>query len=414
MSKFLNTQIKDTVNSLETAQRDRLSINPFYAFLNTAPTAVTFYNINKEATSLDVATGNINGQVNRVSGLRFDKINNVLLYGLPKIDVDLDIGEFGTESSTIEGEATIPPNTFEPYPESFFTINYVQTKRILFFRITKVNTDTLPNGANFYKVNYTLDNFDLDISKQVEREFNFISDNISNGYKSVIESNQYNIMHSLEDIADDLKSFYINLFFKSNVQTFVYKYGDWACYFYDPFVIEFLIRNKILHNAKSKYTYVSQACVLPPNFNIDYKQSFFNNIEKKNTKLNQQTQYAVLVDDPMSLLTTRMEEYYTITSRDELGNRLYGQIAEPINQIDDDLLTMIKNKTKITDATNSKFYYNIIYDYLFDKIDPKTIDMIYNINFVECKELYYSIPILIYIIDNYVESLVKDDKIDTL
>ena len=109
-----------------------------------------------------------------------------------------------------------------------------------------------------------------------------------------------------------------------------------------------------------------------------------------------------------------MEEYYTITSRDELGNRLYGQIAEPINQIDDDLLTMIKNKTKITDATNSKFYYNIIYDYLFDKIDPKTIDMIYNINFVECKELYYSIPILIYIIDNYVESLVKDDKIDTL
>lgn len=414
MGKFLNTDIKDTINSLEIAQRDRLSNNPFYAFLNTAPTSVTFYNINKNETSLDVGTQNINAQVNNSSGLRFDKINNVLLYGLPKIDVDLDIGEFGTESAPIEGEATIPPNTFEPYPESFFTINYVQTKRILFFRITKVNTDTLPNGANFYKINYILDNFDLKIDKQVVREFNFISDNISNGYKSVIESNQYNIIDSLESIADDLKTFYINLFFKNNIQTFVFKYGEWCCYFYDPYLIEFLIKNNILYNTKSKYTYVSHACTLPLNFNIDYKQSFFNNLETKSTKINEYNQYAVLITDPMSLLTTRLEEYYMITSRDELGNRLYGQIAEPIDQIDNDLINMINTKTKITDATNPKFYYNIIYDYLFSKIDPNSIEMIYNINFVQCKELYYSIPMIIFIINNYIEELVKDDKIDTL
>jgi hypothetical protein len=414
MGKFTNTQIESTVNSLEIAQRDRLSGNPFYAFLNSAPTVVTFYNINKNETSLDIATQNINAQVNSVSGLRFDKIYDVLLYGVPKFDVDLDIGEFGTESSPIEGEVVLPPNTFEPYPESFFTINYLQTKKILFFRVIKVNTDTLPNGANFYKINFTLDNFDLKIDNQVVREFKFISDNISNGYKSVIESTKYDMISSLENTMDDLKSFYINLFFKSNVQTLVYKYGEWACFFYDPYIIQFIIKNNILYNAKDKYTYISHACILPLNFSIDYANSFFGNIEKKDSKLKEYNQYAVLVTDPMSLLTTRMEDYYMVTCRDELGNRLYGEIAEPVDQIDMDLLNMIKNKTRITDQTNPKFYYNIIYDYFFGTIDPKTIDMVYNINFVPCKELYYSIPIIIYIVNNYIESLVKDDKIDTL
>lgn len=415
MGKFTNTRLGKTINTLEEAQVKLIKDNRFYTFTNLGPTTVTFYNINKEQTSLDYATENINSQINNVSGLRFDKINDALLYGVPKMDADLDIGDFGTESSPITGDASIPPNTFHPYPESYFTIEYFETKKKLFFRVTGVNIDTLPNGANFYKITYVLDNFDLDIDAQVVREFNLIYDNIGSDTKCVVESSQYKILSHLEDIADDLRGFYKDMFFKQNIQTFVYRYGEWGAYFYDAFCIEFMIRTQVLYNGIDKYTYVSHACTLPPSFNIDYKQSFFNKLESCDPTINMKTQYAVLVTDPMSLLSTRLEGYYMPTYRDlNTGRSIFGVVAEPVDTIDNEMINMIKNKQRILDPANPKAYYNIIYNYFYDEFNPKLADCIYDINFVECKELYYSIPMLIFIIEKYISTIMQNDKIDVL
>ena len=272
MGKFSDTKYIKTIDSLVDATKDKLN-NPYYLFADRKPTKVTYYNQNVEKSTLDEASGLYGAHIGKDSPFKFNKINDFLLYGLGKITADYDVGEFGTESSNITGDCIILPNTIEPKPGDFFYISYI--KENVLFKVTAVSADTLDTGANIYRLEYSLEHTNAieQIESQVEKRFNFLVNNIGTDFKAIIQDCDYDIIEKLECLVESLIVYFNNIFFSPRLQTYVYNHDGWMMY--DPFVIEFFIRNDVLKFGE-EYQYVSHACSTNKTFGMDYTKTFFN------------------------------------------------------------------------------------------------------------------------------------------
>lgn len=412
---------ENIINSVSNSMINRITDNPLQFFNTMNMTKVTFYNIDADETTLDEVMENANNLIGPSSGLRFDKINNCILYGLPnELGINININEFGTEADTIEGEAVLAPNTFKPYQESYFTIDYLETSKKLWFRVNTVNIDTFPNGSNYYKISWHLESVGSDITPQVVKEFNYIAENVGTGNSVLVDTETMSLINMETELVSLLQKFYYEMFFMQSVQTFVFNYGMYGYYFYDPFMINFAIRNNLLSYDGERYVHVSQPAVTPPEFNIDYNHTIYHKIENIQSNMCYLDAYGLLVQDPMSLLSQRIEPYYSITFRDDDGNHMAGPFLEKIQYFDTDLINLIPGANPfntveeytcycadiLQNLDKSKSYYQIIYTYLNGgTITSSMIEQINNINFTPCKELYFAIPILIYIIKNTINNI---------
>lgn len=414
---------QNIIDNTTSSMINRIKDNPLFFFNDQSMTKVTFYNINKDHTTLDEAVENTYNLLGKASGLRFDKINNVIIYGLQKFELSFDVGDFGTEASPIEGEVFLPPNTFVPYQESYFTVDHLATKRTLWFRVTAVNIDTFPNGANYYKLSFMLESVGNDINPQVVKEYMYLVDNIGTGADVLVDAELYTMMNMYSELIGMLQKFYYEMFFKEEVQTFVFIYGMYGYHFYDPYLLNFAIRNNLLSYNGYRYIHVQQPAILPPYMEIDYEHTIFRRLEDPNAKLCFYEGFGLLVQDPMSLLTHRIESYYSISFRDDDGFFLKSPLLEAIPYFDKELYSLLPNNP-IQDPNESKCmcaeilrnleshkaYYEIIYSFLNGI--PVTSKMLENIKYMcfePCKELYYSIPILIYIIKATINNITSSE-----
>nr|DAE82603.1 MAG TPA: hypothetical protein [Caudoviricetes sp.] len=398
MGKFINTSRKDTVDSLVNGIKHRLD-SPFYIFNDKKPTVVTFYNVNDTKSTLDEGSKQVADIKDYDSPLKYNKIEGVFIYGLERIQAELEVGDFGIEANDIEGECILPPNSFRPYVDSYFTIDHV-TRGTYWFRIIKVTSDTLENGSNFWKLEYTLDDIGDDRALKVEKEFRFIADNVGSNYKSVIEDKEYEFVERMEEVTNSLRKTYMSLFFADSLQTFVYYYQD--ANFYDPETIEFMIRNRVMYG--DEYIFVDQAVALPDTFSIQYDKSIYRYIEKCKKDFVFKRYYGLMNDDPMSLLATRLEEYYIVTPDPHLK-----LVAEPLETFSNEFTAAILNNQK---QDGEKEFYNIIANYFNDQkpITGKMIDSLENITLMNNTELYHALPIIIFILDKELEKLMLNKR----
>ena len=230
--KFINTtsQYTEIINKAADISKGLLD-NPYYLYSDKKATEVTYYNINTTMTTVDESTRGNYSEISVNSPIRFNKIKNFMLYGITKVEPNLDIGEFGLESSDITGEAIVLPKTIIPYPGDYFTINQLSSS--LLFKVTSVNPNTLDTGITMYRINYTLCSSDglKKIEAQVVKTFIFSintggvgSDNGSNLSSSIIDENIYDKSKDLQDYSTVLKDYFIALFYDAKVQSFTYNY----------------------------------------------------------------------------------------------------------------------------------------------------------------------------------------------
>lgn len=396
MGQFTNTIRKQTINSLVEGLQDRLN-NPYYLFTDKKPCLVTYYNQNITKSTLDEDSKLAYSMIGKNSPIRLNKITDFYIYGLERMQVQLDNGDFGLESEAIEGDdGIILPNTITPIANDFFCIEYLKNK--LLFKVTSVTQDTLENGANFYRISYKLDQLSANVlDDQVVEEFNMIVDNVGTQFNTIIKSTEYDFISYLENITSRLKKYYKNLFYSDRVQTFILSMDNHN--FYDPYMIEFLIRNNIL-SGDDEYLYITHQNNISTTFALDYDMTFFRAVELGEFK----TKYrfkstASLVQNSLSLLTSRIEDYYQIEYR-PTNNYFLSNIYN----IEPDIVERILNNNMYTFSS----YMNIIIKYFnkqdINKNDISTIeDIDYSIN----KELFYFIPILIYIFESKVKQILK-------
>lgn len=402
MGKFSDTKYIKTIDNLVESSKDKIK-NPYYIFSDKKPTKVTYYNQNIELSTLDESTGLYGAHVGKDSPFKFNKINNFLLYGIERISVQLDVGDFGTESAPINGNAIILPNTVVPRPGDFFSISYLKEKAL--FKIISVTHDTLDTGANIYNLEYSLELADAidTIENQVAKSFEFIVTNVGTDFKTLIQSEDYKLINEIERLIEDLIVRFSNTFFDPRLQTFIFNHEGYKMY--DPFLIEFFRRNNVL-SFGDEYVYVDHAMATNRTFAMDYQKTIFYNLENPDYDLNCKViASADMIQDPNSLFSTRLDDYYWIN----YVNRSF-VIGSQIYIFDMDIIEHIRNNIEY-ERGNTKEVYNIWIRYFNRKNDYINGDLLSKIRCMDSMDnlnYFYTLAITIYILEQYVKgSLIK-------
>lgn len=396
---FINTEYTDTISNLVTGFKEKIN-NPYWSMNDKKPTIVTYYKLNHEKSMLDKATGLEYSRLGDGAPLRFNKIENFILYEVGQFTVNLQDGDYGLESDPIEGEAILLPNTIEPTPGDYFAINYLKER--LLFRVNSVNFDTLDTGANLWQIAFKLDQTDSQrIDDQIVESYKMITDNIGTNFKSIIKSTDYNLIEKLEMFEESLKEYYFNLFFEDRVETFIFYLAESRMY--DPYMIEFILRNKILSRERNKYTHIRHQIDLERTFAIDYDSSLFRAFELKNKEIiDRNFSLASLIEEPNSIFSFRPEKYYRIKYIRKSYKDLEAEVITNLNPVL--LKAIVDNKLFGPDDELNR--YNIIVKY-FNKQEYNDLDIkaIEDILFQNNIEIFYLIPFYIYIIQDYIKRL---------
>lgn len=423
--KFINTSTaySQMVNQVPQTMKGLLD-NPYYLYTDKKASECTYYNLNTTMTTLDEATRGNYSELSAASPLRFNKIKGFYLYGVTKIDVNLDINDFGLESSDITGEAIVLPKTIVPYPGDYFKLTQISEDHL--FRVTAVNPNTLETGATMYRINYTMvGEAQKDVEPQVVKVFNFVLDTSGNGTNldtSLIEEDTYNDAVAMQDCATELKDYYMSLFYDPKVQSFTYAYHPTEEYYelngqpkhlhianfhrvdctpfgfkvYDPYLIEFIIRNKILSGA-STYLYISQQMYLPATFAMDYNKSIFASMEDKHLDKHYGRSVGNLLycDQQLSILYQYPEDYFYMEYKNLNAKFHYISIFD-----DPDFKNKVANNSPTMHPLKS-----IIIKYFNDvPITLEDLEKLRHIDYMSTKEFFYMIPMVIFCIEQQLVS----------
>ena len=388
---------QDMTERIVKEYKERLK-NPYWLFSSKKQTICTYYNQNVVETTFDPGLLTRYSDLGDQSPNRFNKIRNCFLYGISSGDLNASYGDWGLEASEISGECFNLPDTFTPYPNDYFSVNYLD-KDIL-FKIISVTPETLPNGTSFYKMEYKLDQHDNeegDIEKLVVRSVVMNIKNFGTTKKVILEEEEAKYEEDTDIAISNLKDLYRDIFYDSKVQTFCFQ-EDNGANFYDPYLIEFMIRNDILKDNGPGYIYLKHSTILSKYFNLEYNHSMFKAIETGRIDLcrNQNQKFcAIAIEEPTSLMSQHYEIYYQMTySRYQKLSTVADYTIFDIDLIDH----ILKNQLY---KENEKLIYNIIINYF----NGQTIDMnevnkaIECMDFINNKETFYIVPIVIFILD---------------
>lgn len=405
MGKILQTTYKDTVEDI-TSFYNNLVSNPFYLFTDKRPTIVTYYNINKTYSSLDPGSKLQMDNIGEESPIRYNRIFDFLLYGFSRIETNSDNGEFGLEDDRIEGECYILPNTIIPTEGDYFEVSHIKDSTWL-FQVKDAQKDTLDNGSNAYKISYKLEYLDnSQIQSRIIHNFRMIESREGTNMATIVRCEDYDIAKLMDDKSVMLKRYFQELFYNEKVQTFIYM-DITEIRVYDPFMIEFMMRNDILNNGKDSFVYVNHKIPPRATFGIDYDRTIFrvfetNNKEKllscdKETNISEIKAYG-------SIFSSRYEDYFQASF---IKGRGYNTSA-----INDDLLFRIEENNLVDiddeDCNKDIIWQNIIIKYFnHEKYTEEEIKSLEDIHFDRAKDAFYYIPFLIFCLDKSIENTLK-------
>ena len=397
--RFTNTNYNGIVDSLLGTMQDAIK-NNYYKYSDKPPTPVEYFHINKEASTLDEGSRLAFNNVGDNSPFWYNKINNIMLYGLDQISMTYSYEDFGQESAPIEGEAVVLPNTIKPYPDDQFCIKYLNKQVI--FKVTHVDPDTLEDGSNVYRINYrsSADKY-TDLLKQVIDEYEFIIENVGTELNPILKSSTRVFIEDIDKTLLSLKGYFKNIFYNKRVQTFIYSFLEKN--FYDPYMIEFIRKNKLLEG-DGDFIYIQHQTTLEPLFAMNYMKTFMYCLENKD--VDHVDKYHILgagklIEDKFSIFINRLEDYWQVFYDYPIGYEFLYKIpcfSQVLSDHISNYRLIEKNYT----------FYNIIIKYMFDlDITKKDIDDIDNIDYENSVTMFYAIPCIIYCLEQYVNKLLK-------
>ena len=417
---LINTSHTTMTQSVIDLQSDLVK-NPFYLFNDKKGTPVDYYNLNTSMSTLDPALKLHYSDYGDDSPLRFNIIKDLYIYGIDRITMNLENSDFGMTSNEITGDAIILPDTITPYPGDYFVIN--MTKQRYLFNVTGVSTDTFDNGGNYWRIEYRLKYLnDDEFRPLIVDEFNFVSGNVGTNYSPVLLKSKFDMLKILDDGAVNLKNLFKGLYFNDKVQTytFVYLYhltdiSMHSNYFYDPYMMEFIIRNEILRDTSGIYDFIDHKTHLKPEFNIKYNHSIWKILETNEKEELPSCRYsssAIYINDPATIFGSRYEEYFEMTYG--TPNPALEPYAPSIDILDPQVVGhILENQLFETNGRYGK--YNILVKYFNHDFDYKPEDIVpfERIHEDECNsENFFLIPMVIYIIEKYIKESMTRREVD--
>lgn len=411
MGKFINTQYSGAVDNLTDFHKDLLD-QDFYQFTSNGqkPSKCTYYNLNKQESTLDPGSKLIYSEMGEDSPLRFDRIKNLYIYGMPRLEINLENGEYGMESSDLTGESYILPDQFTPTDNDFFSIYH--TGKPWLFRVTDASMAMLKDGTQAWKINWELDRTtDREILKNIVKDFTFIEATPGTTTKRIIQDDNLELAKDIDNTAESVRNYFNDLFYSDKVQTYIYKFYT-ESRMYDPYAIEFIIRNKLMQASGSDYVYVEHQAPTNPHFAITYDRSIFKAFEMKDKDKFREYYYqaqADFIDDPKTIFSTRYEEYFM------LNYNVVHAPNGPLNPrriipiIEEELIDRIEKEAYYdTQEEHERAYLNIIIKY-FNNRDIVKEDYSYfdSLDYTPTYQLFYYLLFILFVLDYYTNKLLN-------
>ena len=388
MGKFNNKTIVNEIDNVVSSFKERLK-NTFYNFVQQKGTVVTYYNMDKNKCTFDINSGLQYASIGKDSPARYNKIKDMILYGIDRIQTTTEETEIGPEAETVNGKAIIPPNTIIPYPGDYFRIGYMNEN--VLFKVISAQGDTMDNGANIYEIEYEIEwNSDVNIEQyNLSSIYTFVPGNLgTNG--SVMLEDDFNLISKIETVVESLRNFYCSIFYSDRVQSFIFCTAL-GYKVYDSFTTEFIIRNKLMASVNNKdYIYVSHQLALNKTFDLDYDKSIYARLEDLNRnklgKCNPDAHgYEILSNT--NIFSTRYETYFSLTHEHTACN-IHQNDATRVRMYDNDLIPCI-----LEDKLSENFMNNIIIKYFNNKnITSDDLDAIDNIDMKDNYEIFFYVP----------------------
>lgn len=404
MGKFLNTTYTETVDTVNTLYNTLLSSN-LYKFSDKKPVTVDYYNINKDYTSLDPGSKLTMDYKNEDTSIRWNVIHDMVLYSFPHFELNINNDEFGLEADKFEGETFILPNTIVPYEGDYFEIKHVNGASWLFI-VKDVQQDTIENGVNVFKISFKIDAIDRrQILDKVLYHFRYYENKQGTNLASVIRCEDFDIAEKLDRKAVMLKGYYQDLFYNNLVQTFIFE-DITDLKIYDPMMIEFMIRNRILEGSE-KFIYVTHQLITDRTISLDYDKTFLRAFELKSKEklaISKRQCDIIEISSYGTTFDAQYETYFKTFYHKHPGYHITCISDELVQDIIDNNL---REDLTITDE-KSRLWENIIIKYFNDgTITEKEIDTIDEFKFQLSTEAFYLIPLLIFCIERAIEKVLK-------
>lgn len=409
MGKLLETTYHDSIEKI-TKFHSPLINNPFYSLSDKKPSIVTYYNINKEASSLDPGSKISYDNIGKDTSIRFNKILDFMIYGFNKVELNTENDEYGLEADKISGECYILPNTIKPTEGDYFEVEHITDSTWLFI-VTDVQQDTLENGSNVYKIVYKLEYVDHNrILNNVVKTYRMIEQREGTNIAKVVEDTKYTTAKQMDNFAVKLKHVFNELFYNPYVQTFIFEdLTDWRIY--DPYMIEFLIRNKILDNGNDSYIYVCHQLEKSKTFGIEYEDTFFRAFElaDKDKLIKSKRNFTPIdIHSYGTTFSSRFEPYYEADYKDSTSVYVRGYQS---NCIPDELLYRIMDHNlyqNININDPQPIWENILIKYFYNEdFTEEEIKSIDNLKYEYAINMFYTIPLLILCLETAIEKALK-------
>lgn len=329
--KMLNVEKSAFIDkSIDIYTKNKLG--EYSKFLEKNPIFVTYFPINEIATTTDIGSGNIDKLFGPMSPLRFNRISNLPVYGVPaelKPDYTLD-EEMGSNTSLDLSDIIFLPNTIKPQPYDVMIISIGDSQ--LLFRCTNFRFNTVQSN-DYYTADFTLystDNRNEDIesrllSSQIIKRYICVFENIGTQYNPFIEEEDVDKINSLVRIVEVLKKDYFAKFYDTLSNSFLLRKNefDYRCKvyvenerikipghpspvidkiikhhvtfeerLYDPYLERFITNTEILESDDASYSLaLTPNDVLPSDFDSLYKRSLLGAIEEHSITLLERFMY---------------------------------------------------------------------------------------------------------------------------
>jgi hypothetical protein len=381
-----------------------------------------YFAINKNLSTTGFGSNTIDSYIGVDSPIKYDRIENLPIYGMPEINNESEFDEtYGTSSEGYSGEATILPGVMIPSEGECFVLEYFN-KRILFFVNEVVEQTIKANPA--YIIRFSIESADKIalIERQVVSSSIAIFDNIGTENRVIIESTDYAEVTRLTSIYKELRDYFINKFFKRKTTTFElnvsYSVGDTdKINMVDKFMQKFLTDNRI----------IIMDLLLKDTLTLDYNglyrdgddfiysNTLFNAVTNKNIDLLEGNYYIDVdkLDTPFSLFKGYSDDTLYVSTGYLQSNANTDAIpyikwdmttiAQTIkDNVDVDLNTAVVDYNKLVSLIS--FYFNnkeITSNFLKGIVTSITARAMTDI------EKYMMYPIIMYIIRYTIESKTK-------
>ena len=281
MAFIVNEQKMVEENTFQYEQRIK---SPVSRFIDSTPTFTTYFHINVDETTVDEGFIDVASIIGHRSPIRFNKIENLPMYGLDQIVLQIQDEEAGIDTN-YEGESTILPSTIKPVQNDFFIIPILKDAYV--FRVTDIQYDNVMPD-NFYKINFKLEYIDYEKIEEIEKQkiddYVCILENIGTETNCIIEKSVFEKINKVKKMYAEIVDFYKSMFYNERHNVFLGETEE-GRYIYDPLQTEFINKHNLFNEKNNFDTLLLTNQYEDPKRKYKYNKSIYKYIELRDPKL---------------------------------------------------------------------------------------------------------------------------------